>query len=334
MKVNIKEDPKNPGWYILDYRPDGAKGKRVREPVKGRRDAEERAAEIEGKPLSAESVTFPRLEDVEGEYMAWCDRNLAVATCIGKRVRLEKHIIPALGQYRAHDLSQRILDGYAADLPKTTTLLDLRHVKAMIGWMVKRRYAEPLTWVPEMPGYRPKIKRLPDAAGIKIFLSAVKQERHRVACLMMLLAGLRWSEVKFLRWENYRDGAILMAKTKTDTDEIITIPRPCMEWFKAYQMPSGYVFSAKGGRTPPSGIRRQLMDASEQTGIKMSPHMFRHMSATALYELTDDIYAVQHHLRHTRVETTQIYTRYSAVRRKGSVDALTDAFDVDKKGGK
>ena len=47
-----------------------------------------------------------------------------------------------------------------------------------------------------------------------------------------------------------------------------------------------------------------MLDAiAQKVGLKINPHLLRHASATLLYEATGDIYAVQHHLRHSKVVT-------------------------------
>lgn len=53
-----------------------------------------------------------------------------------------------------------------------------------------------------------------------------------------------------------------------------------------------------------------LAKAVEESGItkRVSPHVFRHSNATALLERGENIRAIQQHLGHTHVETTEIYT--------------------------
>jgi integrase len=218
------------------------------------------------------------------------------------------------------------MDGYGANMAKGSYRRDIDCIRSMVRWMVKRKYADPLTFAPEMPAYKAGIKQLPTAADIQKFIAALRFEKHRIVCMLMLYTGLRWNEAKHLRWENFRDGAILLKQSKTETPEIITIPAPCLPWLEAQKQPSGYIFSVNNGKTCLTNLGRPFSMAFKRSGVYMTAHMFRHASATFLYELTGDIYEVQHHLRHSKVTTSQIYTRYSAVRRKGSVDALVDAL--------
>jgi site-specific recombinase XerC len=53
-----------------------------------------------------------------------------------------------------------------------------------------------------------------------------------------------------------------------------------------------------------------------------------------LYEATGDIYAVQHHLRHSKVATSQIYTRFSVEQKQKSMGKLIEHMFNSKKPAK
>lgn len=331
MKVSIRPHATLPGWYTIDYRPNGVKGKREREHYESYDLAMAQKDALEGKPLRTEATTYPRLRDIVNEYLAWSERNQAAATYETKKCRLERHIIPVLGDRRVKDLTQRLLDSYGANMARGSYREDVIQIMALVKWMVKRHYCKPLDWKPELPAYNSGIKHLPSAPDILRFIAALPQEQHRVACTLMLYTGLRWNETRNLKWENYRNGEILLKVTKTKQPEILVVPEPCREWFETRKDGKGYIFSVDGGESHLCNLQRPLAAAEKATGVHMTAHMFRHASATYLYELTGDIYAVQHHLRHSRVTTSQVYTRYSAARRRGSVEALVGMMDKLKK---
>lgn len=58
------------------------------------------------------------------------------------------------------------------------------------------------------------------------------------------------------------------------------------------------------------GLSDALRKAAEESGIlkRVSPHVLRHSNATALLARGENIRAIQEHLGHTHVETTEIYT--------------------------
>jgi integrase len=141
---------------------------------------------------------------------------------------------------------------------------------------------------------------------------------------LILFTGLRWSEAAMLRWENVdlKAGILRIAEVENDKTDVVPIPAMIMDWLKANRKLGGWVFP---GRKPGTHITRldgSLNAACKLVGIKVNPHLLRHASATLLYQATGDIYAVQHHLRHSKVATSQIYTRFSVEQRQASMGKL------------
>ncbi len=317
----IRPHRTHPGWYQLDGY---INGKRERITCKSYSEAEQVKASMETTKPAA--VLHPTLSTVVDEYLLWAKniRKLAEYTLSRKKRRLEVWILPVLGKYRVKDLDQRILDAYGLNHTSVNYRADLNHLKAMIGWMVKRGYAEKLSFEIEMPEYQSKIKQLPTPQDVLAFLAAIRKEDHRMLFSLMLFTGMRWDEAKKLRWENYTGGAIRLTETKTGVQEMIAIPDSLQVWLEANKKESGLLFPSSRTGTAYTGLERALRAAEKKTGIKMSPHMFRHMSATVLYEATGDIYAVSKHLRHSSVAMTQVYTRYSQARSRRAVNSVVD----------
>jgi len=316
--MKIRPHRTHPGWYQLDGY---LNGKRERITCKSYAAAEMLKASLE-EP-EREHLTHPRIETVIADYLEWVKDKQAGATYATKERRFRRWIIPFFGKYRIKDLSQTLLDSYRKQVTASLLAMDVAHIMALIGWMVKRKYADPLTWKPEAPATTRKIKIIPDPAEITVFIAAIPIEMHRVAAELMLYAGLRFAEVQRLKWENYRGDVILCADTKTDEPFQQPIPDTLKEWFKANTRSSGPVFS-HNGKAPICNLARSFEKARVATGIYMTPHLLRHASATFLYESTDDIYAVQQHLRHSKPSTSQIYTRYSAARRKAAQNTVAE----------
>lgn len=333
ISINIVPHPTRKGSYYVEYRPDGYKGKRVRQIFNNYGEAcawREQLLEQYANPNRRVESSQPRLKDVYQEYLLWVKQNKAPATHQNKRCRLEDHIIPALGHLRARDLSQRVLDGYGKGIAKATYRDDVYHILAMVGWMVKRKYAKALDWKPEIPEYRQPIKSIPAPEDILLFLEKLKKEDHRVLFSLMLFTGLRWNEVTHLTWEDYQGDSFRLVVTKTKVQERIYIPDQLQQWFSDNKKDAGWVFSWNG-KAPYKNLQGALAKAEKETGIKMTPHLFRHASATLLYQLTNDLYAVKNHLRQSRITTTEIYTRYSVERSRQAVKSLSVHLDNLKK---
>lgn len=323
MKVNITKHPSRDGWYYVEYRPDGYQGKRERIPVEGYDSACRRRDEIQSRyDAPAEpKQTHPRLKDVVREYLGWVELYKSAATAGNKRCRLLMHVIPKLGDLRVRDLSQRALDEYGRGMAKGSYRDDIYHLLALVTWMVRRHYAAPLTWKPEIPSYSAPVKTIPAPEDILRWLDAIPKESYRVLFAMMLYTGLRWNEVTHLRWEDYQGDSFRLSTTKTKKQESIYIPDHLQPWFEGSKKVEGWVFTVTG-KAPVRNLQRVYWRATKETGVYMSPHLLRHASATMLYDLTGDLYAVKHHLRQSRITTTEIYTRYSIAKSKQAVSGI------------
>lgn len=336
MKVSLTPHPTwKDDWYVLRWRPDGVKGKRETLNIHGREAAESRRESLEGKP--AEDATFPRLRDVAAEYLEWVRSNRAGATLINKRQRLEGHIIPALGDLRADELSQRALDAYGKALPKTTYHNDVQHIKALATWMRKRKYALRLDWEPEASAPTSKVKRLPTFEDAERCIAALPKSAHRAACALMLYSGLRWNETRHLTWEDcaermelvqgpgiigtWERSITVVVWGKSQQEEIANIPSVCHEWYDANRRAKGFLFAGRRGDHL-SQIHYSLELARQACGVRMTPHLFRHVSGTELYRRTRDLYRVMNHLRHSNIRQTQVYVRYAALWQRESVETL------------
>ena len=219
----------------------------------------------EAKGTPATTVTTPRMIDVVDDYLAWVQKNQAAMTYRNKSERLPGFIMPALGKYRVQDLNQRILDQYGETLTRAMYRYDIVHLMALIRWMVKRQYAVPLTWKPELPTIVSKIKPLPSPADIMETINAVASETCRQLFLLQIYTGLRPIEIKRLRWEDYRHDCFVVQHTKTHEPIVVPIPEHLQEWYTQHERESGWVFesSRRKGSTPPrqkrAGLRRPSM---------------------------------------------------------------------------
>jgi hypothetical protein len=72
------------------------------------------------------------------------------------------------------------------------------------------------------------------------------------------------------------------------------------------------------GRRSPRRSRRALRAA----GVHATAHQLRHWYATALLEAGVDVRVVMELMRHSSLQSTQIYTRVSAVQRTAAIDRL------------
>jgi integrase len=322
--MSYRKHPTSPDTWYVEYR-EGGKLKRalafsVDEAIQKDEDYKAKKNRVQAH------AQHPRFKDVAESYLKWVGMNLADETLHNKTARLNNHIIPFFGDYRIKDLSQVILDRYAATHTRMVYRVDLAHLMALVKWMQKRKLGPLLDFKPESVPAHPQVKTIPAPEDILKFIAAMEQESHRMLLTLILFGGLRWSEAAKLRWENVdlKAGVIRVAEVENERQDVMPIPPMLTDWFKQKRQVAGYVFPGRFPGTHTKRIDGQMRAAARKTGIKINPHLLRHASATYLYQATNDIYAVQHHLRHSKVQTSQIYTRFSVEQKKRSMGQLIE----------
>ena len=322
--MSYRKHPTAEGVWYVEYRENG---KLQRIHAFSIEEAIQKDEDYKAKKNRIQSQTqHPRFKDCAETYLKWAEKNLAAETLRNKKARLNNHIIPFFGDYRIKDLSQVILDRFAADHTRMVYRVDLAHLMALVKWMQKRKLGPLLDFKPESVPAHPQVKTIPAPDDILVFIAAMPQESHRTLLTLILFGGLRWSEAAKLRWENIdlKAGVIRVAEVENERQDVTPIPDMLMEWFKEHRKVAGYVFPGRFPGTHTKRIDGQMRAAAKKTGIKINPHLLRHASATFLYQATNDIYAVQHHLRHSKVQTSQIYTRFSVDQKKRSMGQLIE----------
>ena len=322
--MSYRPHPTMTGCYYVEHRPHGYKGKIERVVVASIDEAIQMDIDLKEKKGSPAKAQQPKIKDVVEEYLIWVEREQSERTMHNKKTRLDRYVIPFFGEYRIKDLSQMILDRYAAEHTRMVYRVDLAHLMALIKWMQNRKLGPMLDFKPEYVKAEPQVKTIPASADLLKVLAAIPNEMHRMVFTAILFCGLRWSEAAKLRWENIdlTAGVMRIAEIDDAKKDVVPIPAIMVEWLKANRKLGGWVFP---GRYKDSHVKRldwALNKACQTVGIKLNPHLLRHASATLLYEATGDIYAVQHHLRHSKVATSQIYTRFSVEQKQKSMDKL------------
>lgn len=244
--MSVRPHPSREGWYYVDYYPDGRKGKRVREPVKGYAEAVALERALSENKTSSVSTTHPRLEQIIDEYLLWVKENQRPAT-YEKRIQCFKRPLPTFGTFRIRDFTQLSIDRYVSGRSKHTAHDDITSIKALAAWMKKRNLADAFPFEVEFKRPESKIKPAPDIGDINTLIDSCKKDNIRVMLQMMLYTGLRWKEVRLLRWEDYRNGEIRIDAPKT-TEALIGIPGVLRQWFEDNKQPEGWIFVSYLGK--------------------------------------------------------------------------------------
>jgi len=149
---------------------------------------------------------------------------------------------------------------------------------------------------------------------------------------MMYAAGLRVSELLFLKTENLNlTYGYVRIRGKGRKERLVPIGEVAIERVREYiekargillgkKRESEYLFvNRRGNRMTRQRFWGIIKNYAKKCGIpleKISPHVIRHSFATHLLERGADIVSVQHLLGHSSLTTTQIYTLVNKERLK------------------
>lgn len=153
----------------------------------------------------------------------------------------------------------------------------------------------------------------------------------KMAFLFSCFTGLRYSDLKQLKWGNIeqsQSGMVIRIEAMKKTEKPVTVPlgTNAMAW-----MPE------RGGKTPDDfvfdigtcgGCNAVLKKMAKRAGInkRVSFHTGRHSFATLTLAATNDIATVSRLLGHTSVATTQIYAEVLMEDKIAAVNKLNGIF--------
>lgn len=139
--------------------------------------------------------------------------------------------------------------------------------------------------------------------------------------LFCCFTGLRFSDVKALKWEHIENGTITLRMKKTK--EIVRVPLSNnAKKFLPERKEKGLVFDIG----PLNSLTRGLKEWAKAAKVKkdLHFHVSRHTFGTLTLEHGADIYTVSKLLGHRNVETTQIYAKVLDEGRKKAVNAIPE----------
>lgn len=233
--------------------------------------------------------------------------------------KLEKVILPALGEIDVRRLTPEVLDRYVSERlrqkrKRTTIHTELTLIMAVINWAVKRRYL----LINPLAGYE-KIKR--DDAVIQ---PATRDELTKIlrksppqlkrAILLSYYTGLRPGRMELfrLRWTDVDWKAetitILSAKKKGPRSRAVPIHPDFLKtlerWWRADKRGQGEIITFDGH--PITTLRRSWATAKREAKItrRLPLYAIRHAFVTNLLAGGADLKATSELAGHSRPDTT------------------------------
>lgn len=137
------------------------------------------------------------------------------------------------------------------------------------------------------------------------------------AFLFACFTGLRYSDIKALRWEQVEGRRLVVKIRKTQRTEYVELNGQAQEVLG--ERGSGSVFSLPSQL---SVVERNLRRWAEAAGVQkhITFHASRHTFAVLMLSAGVDIYTLSRLLGHSSVTTTQIYADIVDARRRAAVD--------------
>ena len=177
-------------------------------------------------------------------------------------------------------------------------------------------------------------------SDVIIFLKSVSKPRDMAIFMLMLRCGLRVEEIANLTLGaiDYKRSQIMVRCGKGAKDRVVYISNDAADALAVYlktRPPTGEqkVFLVEKGtykNQPISvrGIQKRIEYYSQKSEVNVSCHQLRHTMATQLLIANADLVTIQELLGHSRIITTQRYSKLSNVKaQRDYYNAMTEVME-------
>ena len=345
--MSVKPDPKKQGHFIIDCRPDGYKGKRMRLRFEG---SEEEAQDYERmiiqKPVAQTAATAKTISGIWPHFFRQYELNRGERTSADFENVWDNHLKLFFGQLQPKVLTRQLIEKYKEQRLKTgvkprTINKELSYFSGFLNWAADNEFCERIPF--RLPLFPAKMERAPkprplSPSEVTELLANVKPAKFRLPVLLMVDAGLRVSEALTLTREQieWQHGVIfVVGKGSKERIVPITTDRLMTELMK-YLDTKGYLLVNKRTKRPYGSIEKTLKNAAKEAGIKkkVTHHLLRHTFGTNATVAGYDLSALQAIMGHSSVQTTGIYQHLAGdyLREQGRKlnDLAINSVHVDK----
>ena len=318
-------------------------------------------ANLELAPINAKTARADSIETLttflEHVYLPACAAELKPSTCKGYK-DMFKLVQPHLNGLQLRDTRtshiESLLRAVADSKPRAkTTLSNCRNfLSGAFRFAIRTdRFSatNPVREAKVPKGKRPESVPAYALEEITAMVNAVN-EPARTVLLVAGLSGLRHSEIRGLKWEDFTGDEILVRRSAWRTwvsDEGDTktegsaAPVPCVPVLKRALLVhrrrtpgTGFIFAGITGRPLilANLLRREIKPALAKSGLHWRGwHGFRRGLASNLYRLGVPDMVIQRILRHANVATTQMhYVKTSDPDARAAMKKLERAFSKSK----
>lgn len=327
------------GKYIIDYYPQGRKGRRsifTLPPGTTKDEAEQIEKALRSRKNQHHHAASLQLARLMPHYLRHCEMHQSLTTVRDKRSHYQLHILPFFGHYHITDLNNRLIMAYKEQMQgknyrdkrisNRTISKGLNYFSAFLKW------AEEETGMSTMQPLR--IRKLPHTRPVPIVLSLEEAQAlissadkpYNTMFKTFFYLGLRNRAVRRQRWDDI-DWKKRGIKTTEKGQKVKWHPLPDDLFEELRQLyiesKSEWIYpSPLDSSKPINNIKRAVRRATKKAGItkRVYPHLLRHSIATHLLESDVDIRQIQAFLGHSQISTTEWYAQVSLEKKRQALE--------------
>jgi len=375
MRGHIRKRSKNNWEITIDIGRDAETGKRLRhfETVKGvKKDAQHRLAELLINIEQGTYIKQTRKLTVATWLLQWLDgyvaSNLSPKTNESYQHELRHYIIPRLGGIRLNELRPHHIQDYIAEVlsgGRRRSAGGLSHRTVQYHYRILSKALDDairmgLMAVNPCKGVSPPRPARYDIPALGLhelakLLEAIRQSSYYLYYRMLLLTGLRRSELLALKWRNLDldlacvyiahslhrldDGIIIIKEPKTSSSRRpVDLPPSLALLLRQHRADEevqrlmlgrsltedDFVFShVDGSPLNPNTVTHTFARVAERAGMQLRLHDLRHIHATMLLKAGTHPRVVQERLGHSSIATTlDIYSHTVPGMQKAAAERL------------
>jgi len=333
--MGIRPDPHSPDLWHLDCRPDGYRGRRLRESFRGTREAAEDyyRALMRLPPDAPKLAKAPTIKAIWPDYLRHCKMVMSPTTVRDMEACWHKHLADFFGAIQPKTLNRQLIEQYKerrlsaprwgkieyGTIKPRTVAKELNFLSALLAWATEADLCDPLTF--KIQRFPAKLIRSPKARPLSFdqvdgILEHIEPQ-YRLLYLLMADAGLRASEALTLRREHVelaRGLIFVLGKGRKERIVPIGTERLRDELARRLTKASDYLSANPRTGKPYCDIKKPLNKAARLAGIEkhVYQHLLRHSFGTNATIAGVTPPALQDMMGHASLETTRIYQNLAA----------------------
>lgn len=322
---------KGEGWWIIDFYPDGRKGKRIRHRHEGTKaSALQLELELRRQSKKIDDLIAPLVKDIVPEWLKSYKNTVSEGTYRDASDALV-HWLPYFGNFRPANISRKAINEYKSKrlkdvsnpksvengkepkyYSKRTITRELSYFSSCIKWAAENGHCNDLSF--QIKGF--PVKQTRSAPPVVLTprqitkMYQVIEPEYKLLFLLMADMGLRRNEAIYIKAENvdeFNETLIITGKGNKPR----TIPwlsdRFAEELERALDKHSeGYLILNPKTEAPYNQIRKCIARAGKNAKISrhINPHLLRHSCLTNLARNGMSPHALQQIAGHSSIETT------------------------------